>query len=242
MFVRRFRDARSKDLETLPSPLAFAKTARRRHHDPYSQRNLCASGVVLGVESSVRGGPAVTSENAKFAKLARAGETAAYESLVRNHQAAAFRTAYLIPGDASEAEDAAQEAFVKAYRAWGVSRPVPPSGDGCSPWSQTKPRTAAKLPSGAPTSPCERGWRALGERPTLPRGDYSGRRAASRVAPCPRRSARGGSAGDRLQIFPRALRGRDAATLGCARGTVKSPLSRAISGLRKRIEEATDAR
>jgi hypothetical protein len=119
MFVRRFRDARSKDLETLPSPLAFAKTARRRHHDPYSQRNLCALGVVLGVESSVRGGPAVTSEDAKLAKLAKAGETAAYERLVRNHQTAAFRTAYLITGDASEAEDAAQEAFVKAYRALG---------------------------------------------------------------------------------------------------------------------------
>jgi RNA polymerase sigma-70 factor (ECF subfamily) len=35
---------------------------------------------------------------------------------VRGHQAVAFRTAYLITGDASEAEDAAQEALVTAYR------------------------------------------------------------------------------------------------------------------------------
>jgi RNA polymerase sigma factor (sigma-70 family) len=47
------------------------------------------------------GGSAVTSED------------------VKPHQAAAFRTTYLITGDASEAEDAAQEAFVKAYRALG---------------------------------------------------------------------------------------------------------------------------
>ncbi len=38
---------------------------------------------------------------------------------MRNHEAAAFRTVYLITGDASEAEDAAQEAFVKAYRSLG---------------------------------------------------------------------------------------------------------------------------
>jgi RNA polymerase sigma factor (sigma-70 family) len=77
-------------------------------------------GVVIGVENSVQvGGSAVTSEDVKLAKLAKAGDTAAYERLVRTHQAAAFRTAYLITGDASEAEDAAQEAFVKAYRALG---------------------------------------------------------------------------------------------------------------------------
>ncbi len=33
------------------------------------------------------------------------------------HQEIAFRTAYLVLGDAAEAQDAAQEAFVKAYRA-----------------------------------------------------------------------------------------------------------------------------
>jgi hypothetical protein len=48
-------------------------------------------GVVLRVESSVRAGPAVTSEDAKLAKLAKAGDTAAYERLVRNHLGVAFR-------------------------------------------------------------------------------------------------------------------------------------------------------
>ncbi|MDQ3943011.1 MAG: hypothetical protein M3254_07895 [Actinomycetota bacterium] len=41
---------------------------------------------------------------------------------MRGYQEVAFRTAYLIIGDASEAEEATQEAFVKAYRALGRFR------------------------------------------------------------------------------------------------------------------------
>jgi RNA polymerase sigma-70 factor, ECF subfamily len=48
---------------------------------------------------------------------ARHGDEAAYGDLVTTHQEMAFRVAYLVLGDAAEAEDAAQEAFVKAFRA-----------------------------------------------------------------------------------------------------------------------------
>ena len=48
---------------------------------------------------------------------ARRGDARAYESLVEEHQAIAFRTAYLITGSAAEAEEAAQEAFVRAWLA-----------------------------------------------------------------------------------------------------------------------------
>ena len=51
---------------------------------------------------------------------------AAYERLVRMHQAVAFRAAYLVTGDAPEAEDATQEAFIKAYRAMHRFRPGAP--------------------------------------------------------------------------------------------------------------------
>jgi hypothetical protein len=44
---------------------------------------------------SQRGGPAVTSKDAKLAERAKSGETAAYEEIVRAHQEVAFRTAYL---------------------------------------------------------------------------------------------------------------------------------------------------
>ena len=51
--------------------------------------------------------------------------------LVRNHEAAAFRTAYLITGNASEAEDAAQEAFVKAYGVERLAARPPDAGYRC---------------------------------------------------------------------------------------------------------------
>ena len=54
--------------------------------------------------------------------LARDGDGDAYASLVRAHQDIAFRTAMLITQDAAEAEEAAQDAFVKAWRALGRFR------------------------------------------------------------------------------------------------------------------------
>ncbi len=48
-------------------------------------------------------------------RQAQQGETAAWETLVRQHQEAVFRLAYLLLRDAHEAEDVAQEAFVRAF-------------------------------------------------------------------------------------------------------------------------------
>jgi RNA polymerase sigma factor (sigma-70 family) len=53
---------------------------------------------------------------------AQRGDTHAYEELVYAHQGIAFRTAYVIAGNAADAEDAAQDAFVKAWRALGRFR------------------------------------------------------------------------------------------------------------------------
>jgi len=53
---------------------------------------------------------------------AQRGDTRAYGALVEEHQTIAFRTAYLLTGSAADAEDAVQEAFVKAYRALGRFR------------------------------------------------------------------------------------------------------------------------
>lgn len=41
----------------------------------------------------------------------------AWEALVREHQQAVFRLAYLFTGDPDEAEDIAQEAFIRAFHA-----------------------------------------------------------------------------------------------------------------------------
>ena len=60
---------------------------------------------------------------------ARQGEAAAWEALARQYQAPVFRLAYLLLGDADEAEDVAQEAFIHAFQAldrFDASRPLRP--------------------------------------------------------------------------------------------------------------------
>jgi RNA polymerase sigma-70 factor, ECF subfamily len=53
---------------------------------------------------------------------AQRGDARAYEEIVRTYQQIAFRVAYLITGNAADAEDAAQDGFVKAWRALGRFR------------------------------------------------------------------------------------------------------------------------
>ena len=51
--------------------------------------------------------------------------------LVRRYERIAFRTAYAVCGDAAEAEDAAQDAFVKAYPRSTASARARRGGRGC---------------------------------------------------------------------------------------------------------------
>ena len=52
---------------------------------------------------------------------AKRGELDAYEEIVKAHQMIAFRTAWVITGSAADAEEAAQDAFVKAHAALALS-------------------------------------------------------------------------------------------------------------------------
>ena len=61
---------------------------------------------------------------------AQRGDPRAFEELVRPHQEIAFRVAYLITRNAAEAEDAAQDGLVKAWRALGRFR----AGAPLRPW------------------------------------------------------------------------------------------------------------
>ena len=64
---------------------------------------------------------------------ARRGDSVAFETLVLAYQSLAFRTAFVIAGDASDAEEAAQDAFVKAHRALGRFH----TGEPFRPWLLT---------------------------------------------------------------------------------------------------------
>jgi RNA polymerase sigma-70 factor (ECF subfamily) len=62
--------------------------------------------------------------------LTRRGDLSAYEWLARRHQTLAFRAAWLITRDAAEAEDAVQDAFLKAHAALSSFR----AGAPFRPW------------------------------------------------------------------------------------------------------------
>ncbi|MBL7224299.1 MAG: sigma-70 family RNA polymerase sigma factor [Candidatus Brocadiae bacterium] len=58
-------------------------------------------------------------EDRELARRCREGDTAAYTELMRRHRRMVFGIVYAILGCPEEAEDVAQEAFVRAYRAIG---------------------------------------------------------------------------------------------------------------------------
>jgi RNA polymerase sigma factor (sigma-70 family) len=65
----------------------------------------------------------------ELVSLARTGDGAAWEKLVHAQLPAVFRLAYLLLGDADDAQDVAQEAFIRAFRAldrFDASRPLRP--------------------------------------------------------------------------------------------------------------------
>ena len=200
------------------------------------------SGCTLWRRGRRGGGLEAVSEDAKLVERAREGDTVAYEDLVRAYQDVAFRTAYLILGDAVEAEDASQEAFVKAYRALARFKP----GSPFKPWVLTIVANEARNRRKAANRRAGLFLRAAEE---APRGDgFPSPEAA--VVQSERRAEllealEGLREEDRAVIgyryFLDLSEAETAAILGCARGTVKSRLSRALGRLREAIRKEEDA-
>src|SRR5439155_1168221 len=96
-------------------PLPTCWTGRRRAPERPRRNPNASPGV----------GPAVVDrplDETGLVELARRGDLRAWETIVRAHQGIAFRTAYLLCGSSADAEEAVQDAFVKAYRALGRFR------------------------------------------------------------------------------------------------------------------------
>ena len=159
---------------------------------------------------------------------ARRGDAAAFGVLVDAFAEVAFRTAYLVTADAAEAEDAAQEAFVKAYRALDRFR----EGSPFRPW-------LLRIVGNTARNRRRSAGRQLGLRLRAQAEAPIGATAASPEAHLIREERRrelldainGLPDDDRLVISARYFldlsEAETAALAGVAQGTVKSRLSRA---------------
>ena len=177
-------------------------------------------------------------DDATLVEQARKGNIHAYENLVERYTEVAFRTAYLVAGSAADAQDAAQEAFIRAYRALPRFR----AGAPFRPWLLQIVANQARNRR-----------RAAGRRENLSLRLAEGMRAGD-AAPSPERALEAQEERRALLHAVNELREEDqlvircryflelsseetAQTLGWPEGTVKSRLNRALGRLRERMGE-----
>ncbi len=170
---------------------------------------------------------------------AQHGDVDAYGELVRRYQGVATRTAYVITGASAEAEDAAQDAFAKAYFALDRFR----KGAPFRPWLL---RIVANEAINR--------RKAAGRRATVDLSVAEGRPSGD-TALSPEPAALAGERRELVLGALRRLREEDRIVIGyryfmdlseaemaealqVARGTVKSRLSRALARLREVMGEA----
>jgi RNA polymerase sigma factor (sigma-70 family) len=170
---------------------------------------------------------------------AKRGELEAYEEIVRRHQSIAFRTAWVIARSAADAEEAAQDAFVKAHAALGRFR----DGAPFRPWLLAIVANEAR-----------NRVKAAGRRERLALRVAEERRPGGAV-PSPEAALLDSEQREELlaalaqlsetdreaiacRYFLELSEEETAATLGCPRGTVKSRTSRALERLRAKLEPA----
>jgi RNA polymerase sigma-70 factor, ECF subfamily len=163
-------------------------------------------------------------------RSARRGDTAAWEALTRLHQEPVFRFAYLLLGDPDEAQDVAQETFIRAYyslRRFDEARPL-------RPWlmsiaanqSRNRRRTIGRY-----FAALTRFSRQLPATDPPPTKDDSQLlwQAVQRLKPDFQRAIY-------LRYFLEMPEAEMAEALDVAAGTVKSRLHRALEALRAVIE------
>jgi RNA polymerase sigma-70 factor (ECF subfamily) len=169
--------------------------------------------------------PEIPPDDSHLVRRARGGDRDAYASLVRRHQGVALRVAALA-GPAADAEDAVQEAFVKAYRSlrrFDEARPF-------RPWLLAIVANEAR----------SRGRSAQRAASLADRAVAFG--AAGGEAESAEAEALGALRPDEQEVlvcrFVLDLGEEEtAAALGVRRGTVKSRTSRALARLRTALPE-----
>lgn len=161
---------------------------------------------------------------------ARLSDAGAWEALVRDHQQPIFRLAYLMLGDPDEAEDVAQETFIRAYGALARFDPARP----LRPWLL---RIAANLARNRRRSLRRRlaSLRAL-SAPPAPALDESVGWEGRTLWDAVRRLGAADQEVIYLRFFLDLPEAEAARALDVALGTVKSRTSRALARLRSLID------
>jgi RNA polymerase sigma factor (sigma-70 family) len=198
---------------------------------------VVTSSVVKPVASHFDRTASAEPDESRLVAAAKGGDTLAYAQLLRRHQAVAFRAASLIAGSAAEAEDATQEACVKAWLALERFRPTAPFRAWLVQIAINEARNRR---------------RAAGRRAGLalrvgddPVGSLAAPSAEAETLASEERARLAAaveqlSDDDQLVIAARYFIGlseaETATALGLRRGTVKSRLSRALGRLRTKLE------
>ena len=182
--------------------------------------------------------PAAIAEDAaadgELVRLARKDDPIAWETLVRQYQDPVFRLAYLILGDAADAEDATQETFIRAFRSlarFDDTRPM-------RPWLLS---IVANLARNRRRS-AGRYWAALhrafaaNPEPYHPPPERTEAADARRLREAVTRLSPDGQDIVYMRYFLGLTEAEAAAALGIPPGTAKSRLSRSLGRLRRIIE------
>ncbi|MEX0743122.1 MAG: RNA polymerase sigma factor [Actinomycetota bacterium] len=177
-------------------------------------------------------------EDPELVELAKGGDVRAYGELVDRYREIAFRTAYLIARNSADAEDATQDAFVKAYYALDRFRSAEPF----RPWIL---RIVSNEARNRRRSAGRRERLALRVIERRGPGDAAPSPDAAAIAQETRRTLLAAletlPERDREVIACRYLlelsEAETARTLGIRPGTVKSRLSRALTRLRRELPE-----
>jgi len=173
----------------------------------------------------------------ELVERARRGDLRAWETIVRTHQGIAFRTAYVMAGNAADAEEAAQDGFVKAYRALGRFR----RGAPFRPWllrivaneARNRRRSAARrerlsLRAAAEARP--------GDAVPSPEAALLSRESQGQLLAAVERLSDDHRDAIACRYLLDLSEDETAAALGIRRGTVKSRVSRALERLREELE------
>jgi RNA polymerase sigma factor (sigma-70 family) len=174
---------------------------------------------------------------AELVERAKRGDQDAYGELVHAYQGIAFRTAYVLTGSAADAEDAAQDAFVKAFYALGRFRP----GAELRPWllrivaneARNRRRSGGRrtnLALRAAADPLSGGAAPSPEANLLAAEQQSALLAAVNQLPEEQQQVIA------CRYFLELTEEETAQTLGWRKGTVKSRLSRGLARLREHLE------